>query len=87
MANNDRDRDRDRNDRRGGSNGTKRRPWHLFLVTREEDRDGKIKEGFEQCATIWPMNEREGLSWTQHLAIPAGSRLLALPPKDDNDRG
>jgi hypothetical protein len=85
MANNDRN---DRNERRGSSgNGTKRKPWHLFLVTKEEDRDGKLKEGYEQCGTLWQMNEREGFSWTQHLAIPAGSRLLVLPPKDGNGGG
>lgn len=85
--------DRDRDDRRGGSSGggsNKQRPWHLFLVTKEEDREGNIREGYEQCATVWKMSEKDGFSWTQHLAIPAGSRLLLMPPKDSNggrDRG
>ena len=85
MGSNDRnDRNNDQRSNRGNerrSDAPKVEPWNLSIIVSETRQDGTTREHFEQIGTIWPMKEREGFTWTQHVTVPAGSRMAAMPRK------
>lgn len=80
----------DRNQRGGGrtqsssTQGSRSRPWNLFLIREYTTNDGKEGSDFIRCGVAF--KGEKGFTIEPYVDIRRGDRLQILPPQDNDQR-